>query len=433
MKNFVFSFSLLALAGCTLQLDTAPQPQALVSATAPATTVSATAPSQKGPFVRVAQIKGAGKVAEIVVASRDGKSLLYNDATGGKIGFVDLHDPAQPKVKGLLMVGGEPTSLALTRDDRWGMACIRATTAKEKPELVVFEYPGRRIVRRIPLSGQPDCLKISADNRYAVIVIENERGDMDKAMPQAPAGNVTIVDLAGGPQKWKLRTVSLLNLPIRFASDPEPEYIAINARNEAAITLQENNGVCIIDLKSGRVTDAWSCGLTEHAADLKKDDKIDFSDVLRARREPDSLAWTPQNNLVTANEGDYDLDETDVRAGGRNITLFNRKGKVLWDSANQLDAMAAQNGAYNDKRSSKRGVEPEGAEVATVVGKPYAFIGCERAHGVAVYDLSNEANPQLVQWLETGDNPEGIYAIPSRKLLVTANEGDNTLSIFQMK
>lgn len=424
MKRFLVFGCLSVLSGCV-----APQDAPLQSL-APA---SSTAPSQEGPFTRVAQVKGEGGTAEIVVASHDGKSLLYNDATGGRIGFVDLANPAKPKLKGLLTVGGEPTSLVLTRDDRWGLACVRAKTTDGQQELVVFEFPGRRIVRRIPLNGQPDCLKISADGRYAVIAIENERDDMDKPMPQAPAGNVVIVDLVGQPQNWKLRTVSLPNLPIRFPSDPEPEYVAMNARNEAVITLQENNGVCIIDLKSGRVLEAWSCGVTEHSADLKKDDKIDFSDVLRARREPDSLAWTPGGHIITANEGDYDLDENVERAGGRNITLFDRKGKVVWDSANQLDEIAAQNGAYNDKRSAKKGSEPEGVEVATFAGRTYAFVGCERAHGLAIYDLTDEAKPQLSQWLQTGENPEGICAIPSRKLLVTANEGDNTLSVFQMR
>lgn len=422
-----------SISGCASHWN-APTPIALTSAPAP-TPAPTPAPNSltAKPFVRLAQIEGEGEVAEIVVASRDGKVLLYNDAKGGKIGFVDLKNPAKPRLTGMLLVGGEPTSLALTRDGRWGLTCVRATSPGEKSQLVVFALATRRIVRRIPLSGQPDCLKISADNRYAAIAIENERGDIEEAMPQAPAGNLTIIDLNGAPAAWKSRVVSLLKLPIRFPSDPEPEYISINARNQAAVSLQENNAVCIVDLRGGRVTEAWSCGTTQHAADLTKDERIDFSQTLRARREPDSLAWTPQGHILTANEGDYDLDETDFRAGGRNITLWSRRGKVLWDSANQLDEMAAQNGAYLDKRSAKRGVEPEGVEIGSFGGKTLALVGCERARGVAVYDLSDEAKPQPVQWLETGDNPEGVWPIASRKLFVTANEGDNTLSIFGMK
>lgn len=425
------ALSLLGLGGC--QSSTAQAPTAAPQISAPQVLAETAKTDTSGPFQRVAQIAGEGAIAEIVAADHEGKTLVYTDAKGGKIGFVAIANPAQPKLGGLLEVGGEPTSLALTHDDRWGLVCIRGAKTSAKSELAVFDFAKRKVVRRIALSGQPDCLKISADNRYAVIAIENERDDLDKPLPQLPAGFVNIVDLQGAPDAWKMRTVALQNLPVRFPSDPEPEYIAINARNEAAISLQENNGVVIIDLAKGRVLEAWSCGTTEHAADLSNDGKIDFSQTLKARREPDSLAWTPDGHILTANEGDYDLDETDFRAGSRSASIFDRKGKLLWDSDNQLDEAAAKNGSYQDKRSPKRGSEPEGAEIGVFGAKTYAFIGCERAAGIAVFDLNNEAEPRLVQWLTTGDNPEGLCAIPERGLLVSANEGDNSLSIFQLK
>ncbi|RYG74366.1 hypothetical protein EON80_02470 [bacterium] len=420
---------LLVVGGCqsaNLQSSLAPTS----NATGPALATTA-----KTMFERIAQVQGEGKTAEIVTASSNGKTLLYNDATGGRVGFVNIEDPAKPKLTGLLKVGGEPTSVAITHDDKWGLTCSRSADVTAKSELVIFDFATRRIARRISLTGQPDCLKVSADNRYAVIAIENERGDLEKPMPQLPAGFVTIVDLQGTPDKWKLRNVQLPNLPIRFPTDPEPEFISINAKNEAAITLQENNGVVIIDLAKGKVLESWSCGTAEHAADLTKDDEIKFTETLKARREPDALGWTPGGNIMTANEGDYDLDEKESgeRAGSRSASLFDRKGKLIWDSANELDEAAAQNGSYKDKRSPKKGSEPEGVEIGVFGGKPYAFIGCERAEGMAVYDLSDETKPAFVQWLKTGENPEGLLAIPSRNLIVSANEGDNTLSIFQMK
>ena len=53
-----------------------------------------------------------------------------------------------------------------------------------------------------------------------------------------------------------------------------------------------------------------------------------------------------------------------------------------------------------------------------------AFIGAERASVVGVYDVSDAAKPVLKQLLPSGIAPEGIVAIPSRKLLITANEAD---------
>ncbi len=50
---------------------------------------------------------------------------------------------------------------------------------------------------------------------------------------------------------------------------------------------------------------------------------------------------------------------------------------------------------------------------------------------VAVYRLTDgDSNPEFIQFLQTGDEPEGMVAIPNRKLLVTANEDDDTIDIF---
>ena len=49
---------------------------------------------------------------------------------------------------------------------------------------------------------------------------------------------------------------------------------------------------------------------------------------------------------------------------------------------------------------------------------------------MAVYQLVTDRNPRLVQLLPTGERPEGLLAIPSRDLFVSANEDDGTISIF---
>ena len=56
-------------------------------------------------------------------------------------------------------------------------------------------------------------------------------------MPQSPPGFLTIVDLVGEPSSWTTRNVDLTGLAERFPTDPEPEYVAINANNQVAVTL----------------------------------------------------------------------------------------------------------------------------------------------------------------------------------------------------
>ncbi|MCB1977591.1 MAG: hypothetical protein KDE66_11380, partial [Nitrosomonas sp.] len=52
-------------------------------------------------------------VAEIIDASKDGKTLVYTDSQTKKLGFVDIKKPDQPKALGAIDVGGEPTSVAV--------------------------------------------------------------------------------------------------------------------------------------------------------------------------------------------------------------------------------------------------------------------------------------------------------------------------------
>ena len=385
---------------------------------------SATSPAPL--FRQTAKFKSAGKTCEIVVASPEERSLVYTDSTGAQLGFVNVTDAKKPRLRGILAVGGEPTSVAFSRDGNWVLAVVHGAP----DQLLVVDAQSRQIARRLTLPGQPDCISVSPDGRYAAIAIENERLNMEKPMPQGPPGLVVIVDLVGAPDAWKTRTVSLPNLPIRFPTDPEPEYVAINSENIAAFTLQENNGVVTVDLKSGKILESWSCGNVTHAADLKKDKKVDFSDQLKdSPREPDGIEWTPAGNLITANEGDYEA-APGQHSGGRNFTIFSPDGEIVYDAGAELEKAAAQAGLYDDKRSEKKGIEPETVKIAKIGEQEMAFIACERGACVMVYDISDEKAPQLLQILAAGKEPEGLAILPTRGLVVAANEGEGTLSIW---
>ena len=66
-------------------------------------------------------------------------------------------------------------------------------------------------------------------------------------MPQDPPGWLTIVDLVGQPSTWTLRKVILEGLG-QCPEDPKPEFVSVRANNIAAVTLQENNYIALVDL-----------------------------------------------------------------------------------------------------------------------------------------------------------------------------------------
>ena len=105
------------------------------------------------------------------------------------------------------------------------------------------------------------------------------------------------------------------------------------------------------------------------------------------KREPDAVKWLDDNRLVVANEGDYE-------GGSRGFTIFDKTGKVLFESGSSFEHAVAAIGHYPDKRSSAKGIEPEGLEAATFGEDKLFFVLAERASVVGVYKDTG-ADPEL--------------------------------------
>ncbi|MFN7191980.1 MAG: alkaline phosphatase, partial [Rhodospirillales bacterium] len=214
-------------------------------------------------------------IAEIVAASEDGNTLVYVDGEQNGLGFVDIADPAAPRPAGFLPLTGELTSVAV----RGARAYTVVDTSPNKREVsgyvAVVDIAARRELMRCDLGGQPDSTVVSRDGRFLVVVIENERDERLErgAIPQLPAGNLTILPLAaGGLDCAALRRVDLTGLAAVAPEDPEPEFVDVNARGEAVVTLQENNHIAIVDIASARVVAHFSAGtVTLEQVDATRD------------------------------------------------------------------------------------------------------------------------------------------------------------------
>ena len=80
------------------------------------------------------------------------------------------------------------------------------------------------------------------------------------------------------------------------------------------------------------------------------------------------------------------------------VTWRRITADILGDDFN---ATNDENGG--DNRSDDKGPEPEAIEIATIGAKTYAFIGLERVGGIMVYDISNPAAAQFVQYVNPRD------------------------------
>lgn len=380
--------------------------------------------------------------AEIVDVTRDGRSLVYTDSPTERLGFVDIRRPGAPVGDGTIDLPGEPTSTATFR--RWALVAVNTSEDPDgdgplneldapSGELVVVHTRSRRVRTRIPLAGQPDSIAISPDRRYAAIVIENERDEdeNDGLLPQPPPGLLQVLDLRTLHRPHpRLRDVSLSGLAEIAPEDPEPEYVDVNDRNQAVVSLQENNHLAIVDLRRARVRRHFSAGrvaldevdATEEELGPQENGLITLGESITRRREPDAVAWVDDRTFTTANEGDYE-DADGEEGGARGFTIFDKRGRVEYESGASLEHEIVRAGHYPEGRSANKGNEPEGVEVGRFGRRELLFVGSERANVVGVYDVRGR-KPRFLQLLPTGIGPEGIKAIPRRDLLAVSAEED---------
>lgn len=282
-----------------------------------------------------------------------------------------------------------------------------------------------------------------------------------------------------------------------FAQDIEPEYIAISANSKTAwVTLQENNAIAEIDINSKTIVKILPLGFKDYSFPKNsinpsnEDGGINFGTwPVYGMYQPDGIAVLTQGNapfIYTANEGDSrdysgfsevkrikdivldpvvfqdfeflqkksnlgrlnitttlgdkdndgDYDEL-YSYGARSFSIWNgHSGKQMYDSGDFLDKTAVVEGSYDDGRSDDKGVEAEGVVIGRIANKNLLFVGMERADAVAVYDITNPVKPKYLQWLKTGDAPEGILFISAedspngKSILVVSSEGDGFITVF---
>jgi hypothetical protein len=167
---------------------------------------------------------------------------------------------------------------------------------------------------------------------------------------------------------------------------------------------------------------------------------------------------------VSKVEGNLDNDaayEALYAFGTRSFSIWTTDGDLVFDSGDELERLTAALYPANfnasnssnalDDRSDNKGPEPEGVVLGKAWGTTYAFIGLERIGGVAVYDLTDPAQPRFVDYVNNRDfskapntaaagdlGPEGLHFIPASRspvrqpLLVVANEVSGTTTIFRV-
>lgn len=420
----------------------------------------------------------------IYVTSSQGSKLdVLTPSTGAKISSIDLSKY------------GTPNSVA-TYGGTVAVA-VEADTKTDPGKVVFFNASTGAFQKSITVGALPDMLTFTKDGKSLLVANEGESKDgID------PEGSVSIIDMSHGVASATASTagfsafnadraalksggVRIFDSANSVAQDLEPEYVA-TAGGKAYVTLQENNALAIIDIATNTVTDVISFGTKDHSLPgngLDASDKQDIGNIqnynLKGLYQPDAIsAYEVEGKtyLVTANEGDARKEDERISKanldpsvsliedgrieistvdgdtdgdgdidvphsfGARSFSIWDDQGGLIFDSGDFLEQLTIDAGTFIEKRSDNKGPEPEGIALGLFDDIFLAFVGLERAGGIAIFDITNPDSPSFLDYIfnDMDIAPEGLTFISKDEsndgfaFLLVSNEKSGTTTRYNI-
>lgn len=269
--------------------------------------------------------------SEIAAHDPETQRLFVVNGATSKIDVLSIADPTAPTLLfsiELSLYGRQANSV----DVKNGIvaAAVEANVKTDAGKVVFFDVHGNYL-NALPVGALPDMVTFTPDGRKVLVANEGEPSS-DYAID--PEGSVSIVDLRYGVANATVTTADFtafnnaqLDSSIRIfgpnatvAQDLEPEYIAVSDDSRRAwVTLQENNAMGVLNLRTGDFTRLIGLGFKNHNLNGKG---IDSSDRINSSTpgvieivprpvygmyQPDAIAAFKRFGitfLITANEGD---------------------------------------------------------------------------------------------------------------------------------
>jgi DNA-binding beta-propeller fold protein YncE len=406
---------------------------------------------------------GANGSEIISIRHSDGMAALTNVA--GSVDVLDLSNPLLPRFVHRVTVdttAGTPNSVAVHPHHDYFLVVLGR--AGQTGRVAAYRVSDGLFLDSAPVGIQPDSIAIAPNGQYAVIANEAEAVGIGN---NGGPGSLTLVDLKGFKGAGDLQVT---NIPLpslaglqgfssgrtddigRLAVDNtpdtlDPESVAFSDDSRFAyVTLQENNGVVRLHLKTAELT-FFGLGTTSHLADLTNGGGyVPTENLLNVFREPDGIALDQTGRFfATANEGDTRAgDGSGGVRGGRTVSIFDSDtGALLGETGKQLDDAAATLGiitpgtipsGYPDDRSNRGASEPEVLDLTHYRGLTLLAVSLERANAVALVDVSAPTEPRVISIAPVDVGPEGIkfFRSANRLFLAAANEVSGTLTILEV-
>ncbi|MFM6850908.1 MAG: choice-of-anchor I family protein [Terrabacter sp.] len=405
--------------------------------------------------------------AEIVEHYAAAQRLLVVNAAQAKVEVLDAADPSAPaklfdlqttgvaSADGSSVPAGAVANSVAVREDGLGVVAVEGEDKTDDGWLVFFDAAGDGdALGAVRVGALPDMVTVTPDGSRAVVANEGEPAEDYSVDPE---GTVSVVDLPASvtvPEQSAVRTATFhafegaalpqgirvyggradagTGTPARPVSENlEPEYVTVDQQSRTAyVTLQEANGVAVVDLRSATVRDLWSLGTVDRSVvplDASDRDGVNIRTYahLRTFRQPDAIASYQvrgRTYLVTADEGDtrdWDGYSEEVRVGdlGKNGLApacdavkagdgFSRLSRLKITTADGLDAAGTcYDTLYGFGGRSLSVFTTDGTLVATTGDELERFTAAalpaffNSDHGTSAFDNRSD---------DKGPEPEGV-------------------------
>lgn len=295
---------------------------------------------------------GVEEGAEIAAFDPASARLFVTNSADNTLDRYDLSDPTAPVTLtsiDLAPFGNGPNSVAVAN----GLVAvaIEADPAQDPGNVTFFNIDGNQI-GQITVGPLPDMLTFTPDGQ--TLLVANE-GEPDDDYIVDPEGSISVIDLSPGLAQAVVSTADfsafdaergadvpddlrIFGPDASVAQDLEPEYITVNESGTTAwVSLQENNGLAVVDIASATVTDLIALGFKDHslpqnAFDASDEDGPGGDPAINITTwpvlgmyQPDSIVSFTVGGIpyvLTANEGDArDYDGFSEEERLRDVTL----------------------------------------------------------------------------------------------------------------
>jgi len=373
-----------------------------------------------------------------------GVSSLSAEALANPLSSENLTTAALvlPTVQNGIILAG-PTSVAVSGD--WMAVAIPAVD-KATNGMVLFynglDTSAPTFVKAVEVGNLPDMVTFTPDATKVLTANEGEpSGDYNidpegsisviaivDGTPSDTSTNIRFLDYNGKQADLETqgmhfpnpsgRTINGTLISTTVAQDLEPEYITTT--NETAyVTLQENNGLAIVDLTDNSVQviglgfKDWS----DYQLDGMEDGAVSFGQYedLYGMYMPDTIAsfqWKNADFLLTANEGDareYFFDTLNAD-GEQDEDLCNAAGGQDFD---EDDGCLS----YTEETQGRRLDYASGSNLDTIAGDD------PRDFDFTAYPLGRLNVTRVLGDSDNNGEHEALYAYGARSFTIWDNNG----------